>query len=135
MPSAEQIYTVQVIWDETMADTSAKWLSAHAGGHLVILAGNGHCHDSAIVGRLKRRGVTDAVSVRVVVDDGDKLHLATHCGNTALAAGLKAGDLLRDLVALAGGKGGGKPDQARGAAPQREKLAEILAAAAGVIKG
>ncbi len=71
MPSAEQIYTVQVIWDETMADTSAKWLAAHAGGHLVILAGNGHCHDSAIVGRLKRRGVTDALSVRVVVDDGE----------------------------------------------------------------
>jgi uncharacterized iron-regulated protein len=71
MPSAEQIYTVQVIWDETMADTSAKWLAAHAGGHLVILAGNGHCHDSAIVGRLKRRGIADAVSVRVVVDDGE----------------------------------------------------------------
>ena len=71
MPSAEQIYTVQVIWDETMADTGAKWLAAHAGGHLVILAGNGHCHDSAIVGRLKRRGVADAVSLRVVVDDGE----------------------------------------------------------------
>lgn len=47
---------------------------------------------------------------------------------------LKAGDLLRDLAALAGGKGGGKgggkPDQARGAAPEREKLDEIKAAAA-----
>ena len=71
MPSIDQIYTVQVIWDETMADTGAKWLASHAGGHLVILAGNGHCHDSAIVGRLKRRGVGDAVSLRVVVDDGE----------------------------------------------------------------
>jgi alanyl-tRNA synthetase len=61
------------------------------------------------------------------VDDGEKLHLATHCGADALAAGLKAGDLLRDLAALAGGKGGGKPDQARGAAPQRDKLAELKA--------
>ncbi|RPJ35294.1 MAG: alanine--tRNA ligase [Verrucomicrobiaceae bacterium] len=64
----------------------------------------------------------------LIVDDGEKLHLATHCGADALTKGLKAGDLLRDLAALAGGKGGGKPDQARGAAPQREKLQEIKAA-------
>ncbi len=66
----------------------------------------------------------------LIVDDGEKLHLATHCGPAALAAGLKAGDLLRDLAALAGGKGGGKPDQARGAAPDRSKLGELKAAAA-----
>ena len=65
----------------------------------------------------------------LIVDDGDKLHLATHCGPQALANGLKAGDLLRDLAALAGGKGGGKPDQARGAAPQRDQLDTIKAAA------
>ena len=66
----------------------------------------------------------------LIVDDGEKLHLATHCGPDALTAGLKAGDLLRDLAALAGGKGGGKPDQARGAAPDRSKLDELKAAAA-----
>jgi alanyl-tRNA synthetase len=66
----------------------------------------------------------------LIVDDGEKLHLATHCGPQALATGLKAGDLLRDLAAIAGGKGGGKPDQARGAAPDRSKLDEIKAAAA-----
>jgi alanyl-tRNA synthetase len=65
----------------------------------------------------------------LIVDDGEKLHLATYCGETALAAGHKAGDLLRDLAALAGGKGGGKPDQARGAAPDRSKLEELKAAA------
>ena len=65
----------------------------------------------------------------LIVDDGEKLHLATHCGADALTASLKAGDLLRDLVAIAGGKGGGKPDQARGAAPDRSKLEEIKAMA------
>ncbi|MGN6110601.1 MAG: ChaN family lipoprotein, partial [Kofleriaceae bacterium] len=68
MPSADRIYTVQVVWDETMAELGAKWLAAHPDGHLVILAGNGHCHDSAIVGRLARRGVSDAISVRPVID-------------------------------------------------------------------
>jgi len=71
MPSADRIYTVQVIWDETMADTSARWLAANPGGHVIVLAGNGHCHDSAIINRMKRRGVADAISVRAVIDDGE----------------------------------------------------------------
>jgi uncharacterized iron-regulated protein len=71
MPSADRVYTVQVIWDETMADTSARWLAANPGGHLILLAGNGHCHDSAIINRMKRRGIADALSVRGVIDDGE----------------------------------------------------------------
>ena len=70
----------------------------------------------------------------LIVDDGEKLHLATHCGPEALAKGLKAGDLLRDLAALAGGKGGGKPDQARGAAPERLKLEMIKSTAINFLK-
>jgi uncharacterized iron-regulated protein len=68
MPSADQIYSVQVIWDETMADSAAKWLAANPTGHLIILAGNGHCHDTAIVNRIKRRGIAPVVSVRPVLD-------------------------------------------------------------------
>jgi uncharacterized iron-regulated protein len=71
MPSADRIYTVQVMWDETMADTAAKYVQSHADSRMVILAGNGHCHDSAIVDRVKRRGVKDIVSVRAVIDDGE----------------------------------------------------------------
>lgn len=71
MPSADRIYSVQVLWDETMADTAAKWLKANPNGHLIILAGNGHCHDSAIVNRIKRRGVAQTISIRPVVDDGE----------------------------------------------------------------
>ncbi|MDB4952835.1 MAG: hypothetical protein JWO36_404 [Myxococcales bacterium] len=71
MPSADRIYTVQVTWDETMADTAVKWLRATPNGRIVILAGTGHCHDSAIVNRIKRRGISDVVSVRSVVDDGE----------------------------------------------------------------
>ena len=74
---------------------------------------------------LKKKGF--AGPALLIVDDGEKLHLAVHCGADALAKGLKAGDILRELAAIAGGKGGGKPDQARGAAPERDKLAEIKA--------
>ena len=65
----------------------------------------------------------------MVVDDGERLHLAAICGTEALAAGEKAGDMIRTLAPIAGGKGGGKPDLARGAAPEREKLAALLEAA------
>ena len=67
----ERIYAAQVLWDETMADGASKWLAGGARRHIVILAGNGHCHESAIVRRLERRGVKSAVSVRPVVDDGE----------------------------------------------------------------
>jgi uncharacterized iron-regulated protein len=70
---AERIYSVQVLWDETMADGAARWLAAGAGRSMVILAGNGHCHDSAIVSRLRRRGVERVVSVRPIVDHGGEL--------------------------------------------------------------
>ncbi len=66
----DQIYPVQVLWDETMADTAAKWLLAKANRRLVILAGHGHCHESAIIRRMRRRGITSVVSVRPVVDTG-----------------------------------------------------------------
>ena len=65
--STDGIYTIQVLWDETMADTAARWLSAGARRQIVILAGSGHCHDSAIVRRLLRRGVKTALSVHPVL--------------------------------------------------------------------
>lgn len=66
-----RIYRVQVLWDETMADTAARWLAGGDNRRMVIFAGNGHCHDAAIVQRMARRGVTPAVSVRPVIDDGE----------------------------------------------------------------
>jgi len=78
---------------------------------------------------MKKQGFSGAGFV--IVDDGEKLHLGAYCGDAAQAAGHKAGDILRDLAAIAGGKGGGKPDQARGAAPERGKLEEIVSAAKG----
>lgn len=68
---AERMYSIQVLWDETMADTAAAWLSAGARRQVVILAGNGHCHDSGIVTRLARRGAEPAVSIRPHIDTGD----------------------------------------------------------------
>jgi uncharacterized iron-regulated protein len=85
MPSADDVYTVQVIWDETMAESAAQWID-QGGDQMVVLAGNGHCHDSAIVRRVARRGVTPVVSVRPIIDDGQ--------GNVAEAIQEKRNDYL-----------------------------------------
>jgi uncharacterized iron-regulated protein len=63
--SPDDLYAAQVLWDETMADTAARWLAqGGAPRQLVVLAGAGHCHESAIVRRVERRIEVDAVSVR-----------------------------------------------------------------------
>ncbi|HUH01209.1 MAG TPA: ChaN family lipoprotein [Kofleriaceae bacterium] len=67
---AERMYQTQVLWDETMADTAARWVLAAPDRLVIILAGNGHCHDAGIVGRLRRRGVERAVSVTPIIDNG-----------------------------------------------------------------
>lgn len=64
-----------------------------------------------------------------IIDDGEKLFLGALCGDDAKGAGLMAGKLIQTLAPIAGGKGGGKPDMARGAAPERDKADELEAKA------
>jgi uncharacterized iron-regulated protein len=66
----DNIYAAQVVWDESMAENARHWLGA-GGDTMVIIAGNGHCHDSAIIRRLVRRGGGPAVSIRPIIDDGE----------------------------------------------------------------
>jgi uncharacterized iron-regulated protein len=70
MPHPDNIYAAQVVWDESMAENARQWLGA-GGDTIVIIAGNGHCHDSAIVRRLVRRGAGPALSIRPIIDDGE----------------------------------------------------------------
>ncbi len=50
-----------------------------------------------------------------------------------LSSSVKAGDLVKKLAPLVGGSGGGKPEFAQAGGSQPEKLAEALAAAAGLL--
>ena len=59
-----------------------------------------------------------------IVNDGEKLHLGALGGKDH-----NAGNLIKELAPIAGGKGGGKPDMARGAAPQLDKATELEAKA------
>ena len=45
-----------------------------------------------------------------------------------MAAGIKAGDVIRHVTAITNGKGGGKPDSAMGGGSDLSRLDESLAA-------
>ena len=60
--------------------------------------------------------------------NGDKISYLCVCGPEAVAAGIKAGEVIRHVTAITNGKGGGKPDSAMGGGSDLTKLDESLAA-------
>jgi len=75
----------------------------------------------------------NTVAALVGSTDG-KITLAVACGKGALDAGLKAGVLVKQVAAIAGGNGGGKPDFAMAGLKDENKIDEALNAVAGIVK-
>ena len=59
--------------------------------------------------------------------NGEKVSFLAVCGKEAVARGIKAGDLVRAVSAVCGGKGGGKPDSAMGGGTELLKVDDALA--------
>ena len=68
----------------------------------------------------------DAVAVFAAVADG-KLNFVACAGTDAVRAGAHAGNILRDISAICGGKGGGRPDSAMSGGRDLDKVDEALA--------
>lgn len=66
--------------------------------------------------------------------DGSKTTLAVGVGKSALARGLKAGALVKQIAAIAGGNGGGKPDFAMAGIRDTSKIDDALNAVEGIVK-
>ena len=47
---------------------------------------------------------------------------------------VKAGNIIREIAPIVGGRGGGKPDMAEGGGPDADKLSEAMDASYGVIE-
>ena len=76
----------------------------------------------------------DIVAVFAVVS-GDKLNFVTACGKNAVAAGAHAGKIAGAVAAVAGGKGGGRPDSAMAGGREIAKADEALESAKGILEG
>ena len=75
----------------------------------------------------------DAVAVFASVSDG-KLSFVVSAGAEAVKAGAHAGNILREVAAICGGKGGGRPDSAMGGGRDIDKIPEALAKAEEIVK-
>ena len=67
------------------------------------------------------------IGVLASVKDG-KVTLLAVCGKEAVASGIKAGDIIKAIAPICGGKGGGKPDSAMGGGTEVSKVDDALAA-------
>lgn len=68
----------------------------------------------------------NTVAVLATITD-DKVQFVAVCGKNAVAKGIKAGELVSVVSAVAGGKGGGKPDSAMGGGTEVLKTDDALA--------
>lgn len=75
----------------------------------------------------------NAVAVIAGVN-GEKASIVAVCGKNAVAKGVKAGDLVRQVASLAGGGGGGRPDSAMAGAKDVSKLDFALGKAEEIVK-
>ena len=66
--------------------------------------------------------------------NGDKANFVAVCGKVAIAKGVKAGDLVKEVAKIANGGGGGRPDSAMAGAKDITKIDEALSKAEEIVK-
>lgn len=81
---------------------------------------------------LKTKG--DNVVAVIAGVNGDKANIVAVCGKDAIAKGVKAGDVVREVAKLAGGGGGGRPDSAMAGCKDVSKLDSAMDKAADIVR-
>ena len=76
----------------------------------------------------------DVVAV-LATAEGDKGTVCVAAGKDAVAAGVHAGNLVREVAKLAGGSGGGRPDSAMAGVKDVAKIESALAETAKLVEG
>jgi alanyl-tRNA synthetase len=66
--------------------------------------------------------------------DGKTARIMVMAGEAAVAKGINAGQIIREVSPIIGGGGGGRPNFAQGGGTQPEKLQEALKATEDAIK-
>ena len=105
------------------------------GGLHVVTCSQGEC-DAAALRKMgdALRDKDGAVVAVISAVNGEKITFQCVCGKDAVAKGVRAGDIIKHITAIAGGKGGGKPDSAMGGGNDVSKLKEALSAVEGFVE-
>ena len=77
---------------------------------------------------LKKRQFKGIAVLAIIDEDAGKVHLGITV-DKSLTGEFKAGDLLKELAPIVDGRGGGKPEMARGAGTDSSRLGDLLDAA------
>ena len=106
------------------------------GGLKVLTAQRGGLDAAALrqMGDFLRDKEPNVVAVLASVN-GEKISFLAVCGKEAVAKGVKAGDLVKNVCAICGGKGGGKPDSAMGGGTEILKVDDALASVDDFVAG
>ena len=110
-------------------ETDRILFGAHEVGGLKVLTATLPNADAAKLrqmGDLLRDKAANVVAVLATVT-GEKITFLAVCGKEAVAQGVKAGDIIKQVCAIAGGSGGGKSDSAMGGGKDLVMLDNALA--------
>ena len=114
---------------EAAGESERFLMGGHAVGDLKVLTAtlpNADANKLRQMGDMLRDKQANVVAVLSTVNDSKITFLAV-CGKEAVAKGIKAGEIIKSITAICGGKGGGKPDSAMGGGTNVLKLDDALA--------
>ena len=114
---------------EASAEVERLLQSAKEIGGVKVLTAKVACADAGKLrqlGDMLRDKAENIVGVLASVN-GEKPSFLAICGKSAVAKGMKAGELVKLVCCTCGGSGGGKPDSAMGGGKDAAKVDEALA--------
>ena len=120
---------------EAAGETDRILFGAHEVGSLKVLTATVPEADGARLrqmGDMLREKDENVVAVLASVNDG-KITFLCACGKQSVKRGIKAGDIIKQVCAIAGGSGGGKPDSAMGGGKDVLMLDNALAMVDNVV--
>lgn len=120
---------------EAAGETERILFGAHEVGELKVLTATVPDADGQRLrqmGDMLREKDENVVAVLAAVN-GDKITFLCACGKESVKKGIKAGDIIKQVCAIAGGSGGGKPDSAMGGGKDVLMLDNALAMVDNVV--
>ena len=72
------------------------------------------------------RNKTEASAVLLVTAAGDKVTLIAGMSKVVVKKGVKAGDLIKEIAPIVGGRGGGRPDMAQGGGTDPSQIPQAI---------